>query len=240
VQHSLNDEIGPLYQRLKNYVVGCINDGTWLPTQKIPSEHELVRSMGVSRMTVNRALRELVSEGYLTRLQGVGTFVAEVRGQSHLVEIHNIADEVKERQHEYGCKVLTNKREKISDKIAAQLQIARKISVFHSVVVHLENHVPIQLEDRYVNPKVVPGYSKVDFSNMTPAEYLLQAAPLQQVEHTVQARMPSARIRKILKMGDREPCLVVLRRTWSKNKVASTATLYHPGNHYELTDRFRG
>jgi GntR family histidine utilization transcriptional repressor len=237
---ALTNEVGPLYQRLKTYVVGCINDGTWGPGDQIPSENELVRSMNVSRMTVNKALRELVNDGYLTRLQGVGTFVAEVRGQSHLVEIHNIADEVRQRQHEYSCKVLSNKSEKANNAIAERLQIARNAPVFHSVVVHLENQVPIQLEDRYVSPKVVPGYGKVDFSNMTPAEFLLKVAPLQKVEHTVKARMPNARIRKALNMTDREPCLVVLRRTWSKNKIASTATLYHPGDRYELTDQFKG
>ncbi|MCQ4034039.1 GntR family transcriptional regulator, partial [Klebsiella pneumoniae] len=48
-----------------------------LYTESIPSEAELVAQFGFSRMTINRALRELTDEGLLVRLQGVGTFVAE-------------------------------------------------------------------------------------------------------------------------------------------------------------------
>ncbi|KHG49472.1 histidine utilization repressor domain protein [Enterobacter hormaechei subsp. xiangfangensis] len=47
-----------------------------------------------ARMTINRALRELTDEGLLVRLQGVGTFVAEPKGQSALFEIRSIADEI--------------------------------------------------------------------------------------------------------------------------------------------------
>ena len=99
--------------------------------------------------------------------------------------------------------------------------------------------IPIQVEDRYVNPAVVPDYGKTDFTQTTPAEYLLKVAPLQEVEHTVQARMPTSRIKKLLHLKENEPCLVLLRRTWSKGKIASIATLYHPGDRYELSDHFR-
>eukprot|EP01031_Cornospumella_fuschlensis_P045446 gene45446-55612_t len=58
-----------------------IDDGTWPPHHRVPSESELVNELGVSRMTVNRALRELTADGYLVRMQGVGTFVAEPKGQ---------------------------------------------------------------------------------------------------------------------------------------------------------------
>lgn len=62
---------------------------------------------GFSRMTINRALRELTDEGLLVRLQGVGTFVAEPKGQSALFEIRSIADEINARQHQHRCEVLT-------------------------------------------------------------------------------------------------------------------------------------
>jgi GntR family histidine utilization transcriptional repressor len=45
-------------------------------------------------MTINRALRELTDEGLLVRLQGVGTFVAEPKGQSALFEVRSIAEKL--------------------------------------------------------------------------------------------------------------------------------------------------
>ena len=67
----------PLYDRIKSHVIELIENGPWKVSQRIPSEHELVRTLGASRMTVNRALRELAQAGYLHRSQGVGTFVAQ-------------------------------------------------------------------------------------------------------------------------------------------------------------------
>ena len=64
------------------------------PGDRVPSENELVESMNVSRMTANRALRELNDEGYVERIAGRGTFVADYRSQSHLLEVQNIADEI--------------------------------------------------------------------------------------------------------------------------------------------------
>ena len=235
----LGNEVGPKYQRLKSQIIARIKQGDWPPAHQLPSEHELVSSLRVSRMTVNRALRELASEGYLTRVPGVGTFVAEIHSRSHFLEINNIADEVRERKHDYSAKVIVNKRDKLNSETAQRIRLAPGSAAFHSIIVHEENHIPIQVEDRYVNPQVVPGYGGVDFTHTTPTEYLLKAAPLQEVEHTVQARMPAARVRKLLQLGENEPCLVLLRRTWSQGKIASVATLYHPGNRYELSDHFK-
>ena len=66
----------PLYQQVKNHIIERIESGEWPPERRTPSENELVEALSVSRMTANRALRELTAEGYLVRVQGVGTFVA--------------------------------------------------------------------------------------------------------------------------------------------------------------------
>ena len=87
----------PLYQQVKTYIEARIASGQWPPEMKIPSENELVASLGVSRMTVNRALRELAALGHLVRVQGVGTFVATPKPQSALLEIRSIADEIRAR-----------------------------------------------------------------------------------------------------------------------------------------------
>jgi GntR family histidine utilization transcriptional repressor len=229
----------PLYQRLKNHIVAQVESGAWLPGHRIPSEHELARRFNASRMTVNRALRELADRGLLNRVAGAGTYVSEMHGQSHLLEIRNIADEVRARGHEYATRVISVRRTAAPAAVARDLELRKGAKVFHSVVLHLENHVPIQLEDRYVNAAVVPGYGDVDFAEQTPAEYLLRVAPLQQVEHTVHARMPDARTRRLLHMEEGEPCLVVFRRTWSRGKVATVATLSHPGKRFRLTGQYR-
>ena len=93
----LSDSASPLYEKVKDFVLGNIGSGKWARNTRLPSENELVSALGVSRMTVHRALRELTSEGHLRRIQGVGTFVAPPKPQSTLIEISNIATEIRGR-----------------------------------------------------------------------------------------------------------------------------------------------
>lgn len=239
MSRELDGTTGPLYKRIKERIVRHIERGEWLPAHRVPSEHELVRELGVSRMTINRALRELAHEGYVTRVKGAGTFVAELKSRSHLLEIHDIADEVRQRGHKYGARVILHRRQVPDPVTAERLAIPRGRNAFHSIIVHLENDIPIQVEDRYVSAKAAPDYGKVDLERTTPAQYLLEAVPLQEVEHVVQARIPDSKIAILLRLDKREPCLVVHRRTWSGNRVATVATLYHPGSRYELTGRLK-
>lgn len=65
----------PKYKRLKDYIVDTIKSEELRPGEKIYSENELSDKFGISRHTVRQAIGELVSEGWLYRLQGMGTFV---------------------------------------------------------------------------------------------------------------------------------------------------------------------
>ncbi len=89
----------PTYRKIKNHVLAKIQAGTWKEGEAIPSEEALAKEFGVSRMTVNAAIRELGQEQIVERIQGSGTFVAQRKYQATLVEIRNIADEIASRGH---------------------------------------------------------------------------------------------------------------------------------------------
>lgn len=71
----------PLYQQIYDDIKGAIKDGTYKVDEKIPSEAELSEEYGVSRITVRRAIEDLCADGYLTKMQGRGTFV----GKPHIM-----------------------------------------------------------------------------------------------------------------------------------------------------------
>ena len=73
---KLNDNsLTPLYQQVLEDIKAEISSGTYASGQRIPSEAELSQLYSVSRVTVRRAIEELVGEGYLTKRQGKGTYV---------------------------------------------------------------------------------------------------------------------------------------------------------------------
>jgi GntR family histidine utilization transcriptional repressor len=224
----------PRYEQVKSHVLKLIGGGELKPHDRVPSEHELVRTLGVSRMTANRALRELADAGYLVRLAGVGTFVADSRPHSDVLRVRNIADEIRARGHTHSAKVMTLETVEANRKLVERLEVRPGDELFHSEILHLESGQPIQLEDRYVCPRLAPDYLDMDFTEITPNVYLTSVAPLHTAEHIIRASMPSQKVRRLLKMEKNEPCLVIRRRTWSEGRPVSLAELSHPGSTYEL------
>jgi GntR family histidine utilization transcriptional repressor len=227
-----------LYQFVKEHIRQRIHEGVWKAGDRIPSEHELVAELGVSRMTVHRALHEMAEQGTLVRYAGIGTFVAEERPQSGLLKITNIANEIRARGHEYDCDVIQVGRESANLEVASALGVHTGESVFHALCVHRENGVPIQIEDRYVNPKAAPEFLNQDFSQMGFSEYLVREVPLDEVEHVVDAVQPTVEEAEMLQVRHSHPCLVLTRRTWSSGLVVTFVRCIHPGSRYRLGSRF--
>jgi GntR family histidine utilization transcriptional repressor len=228
-----------LYAQVKDHISRKIQDGTWPPGHRLPSEHELVAQFGMARMTVNRALRELVEQGRIVRVAGVGSFVAENKPQSTLLQIANIASEIRQRGHDYRCDMIEVERLAASPDVAAWLDMRAGTSVFHSVCLHLENGTPVQLEERYVNPQVVPDYLEQDFAAIPPSEYLVRNVPFDQIEHVVDAVLPNQEQADRLAMAPTDPCLLLTRRTWTRNIPVTWVRCLHPASRYSLGSRFK-
>jgi GntR family histidine utilization transcriptional repressor len=176
-------------------------------------------------------------EGVLVRMQGLGSFVAEGKQQVGVFEVRNIADEIAERGNIHSAKVILIDELKASPEIAEALGLPIEALAFHSIVVHRENDVPVQLEDRYINPKVAPAYLEQDFTRITPNRYLSGLAPWTEAEHQVEAILPSAWESRLLGMARADPCLLIRRRTWVGDAVASSARLLFPGARYRIESR---
>lgn len=228
----------PRYQQLKDFIIDQISSGKLQPSDRVPSENDLVETKNVSRMTANRALRELNDEGYVERIAGRGTFVSDYRSRSDLVEVQNIADEIARRGHVHSSAVLRQSIQHAGGEIAKALHVEQGTDVCHLLLVHSENNVPIQVEDRYVLASFAPECMQQDFEAVTPSAYLTGVAPLQEAEQTVRASVPNPAIRQHLEMADDEPSLLVMRRTWSEGRPVTFARLHHPGSRYELMGHY--
>ncbi len=227
----------PLYAEVKQHILARVRSGEWPPDHRIPSESELVEQLGVSRMTVNRALRELSLEGVLVRVQGRGSFVSAGNSRSDVFAVTNIADEIRERGHQYSAQVLLLDTLKTTPDVADLLELPIGAPVFHSIIVHCENDVPVQLEDRFVNPLVAPDYIKADFSKTTPNEVLSAVVPWSEAEHRIEAVLPQPWESKLLAISRSDPCLLIRRRTWASRWVGAPTQPLEAGEEAELPDR---
>ena len=226
------------YAQVKRFLMAGLSKSKWRPGERMPSEAALVAQFGVSRMTVTRALRELQTEGMVDRVQGVGTFAAPLHRISSTLTIRDLHEEIEARGHRHHVKVHLAREERAGAALSQQLGLAAGAPVYHSLIVHHDDGVPLQCEDRYVNPACAPDYLKVDFERTTPTQHLLEVAPLWQAQYTIDASNATAQEARLLGIGAADPCLVVVRRTVSRGVPVTLARLVHPGSRYQLEGQF--
>jgi GntR family histidine utilization transcriptional repressor len=227
----------PLYDQVKRYITERMERGEWSSGTRLPTEQELVSELGVSRMTVHRALRELSSQGILRRVQGVGTFISTPVPSTELLEIRDIAEDIQSRGHRHHSKVVKLEAVRASLDMATTFDLRPGAKIFRSLVVHYENDMPIQLEDRYVTPSFAPDYLEQDFSAQTTTHYLHAIRPATELEHLVFAVTPDVETQRLLEIDEREPCLLVVRRTWTDSAPATKTLLTCPGSRFSLGSR---
>jgi GntR family histidine utilization transcriptional repressor len=131
------------------------------------------------------------------------------------------------------------RQERATAALAGRLGLDEGAPVFHTLIVHFENGVPLQCEDRYVNPVQAPDYLAVDFTRTTPTHYLLEVAPLWEAQYSIEAGSASADEARLLGIEPGAPCLVVVRRTVSRGVPITIARLVHPGSRYVLEGAFK-
>jgi GntR family histidine utilization transcriptional repressor len=226
------------YSRVKQHLKNELAQGRWNPGELMPSEAQLVAQFGVSRMTINRALRELQAEGIVERVQGVGTFAAQLYPVSSTLTIRDLHQEIEARGHRHHANVQFVREERAGAALAAQLGLPEGARVFHSMMVHFDNGVPLQCEDRYVNPDRAPDYLSVDFTRTTPTQHLLDVAPLWEAQFTIEAGLPTAQEARLLGLAPGDPCLIVVRRTMSRGSTVTLVRLAHPGSRYRIEGHF--
>jgi GntR family histidine utilization transcriptional repressor len=228
----------PIYQQIKNNIEQKISAGEWLAGQKLPSENDLVAALGVSRMTVNRALRELTQQGLINRVHGLGTFVAEKPRHASLIELEDIALEVTGSGKQHSSKIKVLEKRLASSEVASDMDVPVNTELYYLNAVHYQNDIPIQLESRYVNPALIPDFLLQDFNKTTSTAYLLSQFQPDEMEHIVSAVIADGETQNRLKIEAGDPCLQLNRRTWKNSQVVTRVTLTYPGSRYDLGARY--
>ena len=146
---------------------------------------------------------------------------------------------MRERGHAYRFELISQARVPASLEVAMALGLKTGESVFHVVCVHFEDELPVQLEDRYINPRMAPQALTQDFSLVPPSEYMVRNVRYDQMEHVVDAVLPTPVQTRLLQMDPNDPCLQLTRRTWLRDKAITWVRCLHPGTRYRLGSRFR-
>lgn len=224
----------PRFVEIKQALLHQIETEQLRPGDKIASENQLAAVHQVSRMTARRAITDLVDAGILARAQGAGTFVSDQRPMSSLLTITGIKEEIEARHQQYHLQVLAHEERPGSSAIAGFLGMNEPQSLYYCQLIHWQNHQPVQLESRWVNPLLAPDFLQQNLQLHSVNAYLSKVAPLTEADHSVEAHLADSDAAKLLDIQPNEACLTIHRRTFCRQGIVSIATLTHPGTRYRL------
>ncbi|MCS6932556.1 MAG: UTRA domain-containing protein [Acetobacteraceae bacterium] len=232
------DGEGPLHAQIRRAVASAILSGRIPPGGRVPSEAELMRMFGASRMTVHRAISDLAAEGLVRRNRRAGTVATpEARGRA-VFEIWDIGAEVRRAGGEYRFELFSRRLRRAGAEDARRLGVAPGAAVLAVATRHLSDGVPVQFEERLVNVAAAQGIEAERFACTPPGRWLLDHVPWTEAEHAIGAENAPARIASRLGIAAGAACLVVERRTWNGETPVTFARLWHPGARHRLVGRF--
>jgi GntR family transcriptional regulator len=150
VNHRLNAGPVPLYHQLKLLLQQDIAQGVYKPGGRLPSEPELIRKFGVSRITVRQALDELEAEGQVVRRHGKGTYVAEPQIEQELLRLTDFVEDMQQAGLCPSSRVLAFVHEPARPSIARALKIVSGSEVVRVDRLRLAEGLPIAYDTTWL------------------------------------------------------------------------------------------
>lgn len=188
---------------------------------------------------MGRAIGALVEAGLLVRRRRAGTFVATPRVEETVLEIHDIAAEVRAGGRQYAFERQARRVRPATASDAARLDVAAGAPVLLINGVHRANGAPIAFEERLINLAVAPRARTEPFENSPPGSWLLTEVPWTEAEHHISAVNADEELSGLLALAPGAACLRMERRTWRGPVSVTWVRLTFPGDQHRLVGRFR-
>ncbi|GAA6201263.1 UTRA domain-containing protein [Aquicoccus sp. SU-CL01552] len=202
----------------------------WQQGDRIPDEAELAAEFGVARATVNKALQLLADEGLLDRRRRAGTRVAINPVRKATISIPIVREQIEAAGKRYSHRLISQSHRPLPAQHAKKLGLSAGEVLIHLRAVHYGDRQPFQLEDRWINPRAVPGIEEVDFHHLNANEWLVRNAPYLRADLTFSACNAGANDARLLETEPEQALLILNRTTWNDIGPITTVRLaFHPG-----------
>jgi GntR family transcriptional regulator, N-acetylglucosamine utilization regulator len=225
----------PLYAQIKEILFERIRRAEWQPGTCIPTETELCQSFGVSRITVRRALSELVSEGYLERISGRGTFVSQPPINQSLKQLTSFTQDMQRRGQRPGAVVLS------VQKIAAGSELATKLGIIVGETIillkrlRLANDEPLAVETAHLPSRYFDGLEDEDLEGRSLYKLMRERfgiVPTRAVQKISAGACPDHEA-ELLYIPKKSPVLHIFRTTYDQaERVVEAVESFYRGDKY--------
>jgi len=228
----------PLYSQLREGLLVVLQGGRFQEGDPFPSERELVEQYGVSRITVRRAVDELVREGYLVAHQGKGTFVARPKLSRHVPQMRSFSQEMQDQGKRPGSRLLSVGHQHAGHHIAAALDLPDESWVWVVERLRLADEEPICLSLVYLNLPPNVSLSPAELEHEPSLWKVLESKGIQLAgrDENIQAITAGAREAELLEVEVGAPLLLVEGTVYGeRGEPIEYHQMHNRGDRYSYT-----
>jgi len=149
--HGLDSNVStmPLYTQVREALRKGILDGTYAPHSQMPSESQMIRTFGVSRITVRQALGDLQKEGLIFKVMGKGSFVSKPKAFQSLSRLQGFGEAMSSSGYETYANVISAKVVEATSQVAQRLNVRSGQPVYEIQRLRFLNREPISVDVSY-------------------------------------------------------------------------------------------
>lgn len=232
----------PKYYILRQHLLQRIEKGEFEEGQMIPSEHELMERYQFSRITVRKALDELVNEGYLYRIQGKGTFVrTENAVTQNLYALNSCTEDVRKLGKTPSKKTVFSEKTEADDKKVRTLQLAPGDMIFTFGRITYADGEPLNYTVTSLPEKSFPRLDSYDLEANSLYDILRNEyhAEIIKARRTVEAVLPEPVVARYLQISPDLPVIlfrcVTYGKMFGKELPIETFRCYYRTDHYKFS-----
>ncbi|NTU42877.1 MAG: GntR family transcriptional regulator [Nitrospirales bacterium] len=227
-----------LYIQLTKIVLDEIRSGRLKPGQQIPTEEELCRKYEVSKITVRQAINNLASDGFLVKVQGKGTFVAEELPATGLSMRTRLTEEMFGKEVEGKKEVIFRG---VKDAPEAQGYLRTTEKIYYILNKRTVNEEPVCIEESFIPYTLVPGIEGVDITSRSLYGALQEQGvkKLLKVIQTIEIQYAQGDYARNLGVEEGSPVLAVHRLLLSSDdRPVAYTRLLGRSDRYKLQSEF--
>ena len=222
----------PLYQQLQRALREAIENGVIAPEDALPPERDLAEMLGVSRITVRKAIDELAEEGLLVRKQGSGTFVSN-RVEKNFAKLTSFSEDMRARGREPRSVWLTKAAGTVTPEESLTLRSSPGTPVFRFHRIRYADDAPMAIEYATVLANCLPSVEAVQ-SSLYEALEQTGNRPVRALQR-LRAVLFTAEQAKLLKAQERDAGLLVARVGYLKDgRAVEFSQSYYRGDIYDF------
>jgi GntR family transcriptional regulator len=211
-----------LHHQIKEDLFLQLRSGRWPPGFELPTEEELCRHYGVSRGTLRRAIADLVSEGYIERQRGRGSFVSRPKLESGIVGDFS-RFRVIGPPLDPGGRIVACERIRAAKDVGTMLGIDTGRSIWRLERVRFTQKQPVSLQTSYIPASLCPDLDRQDLATRHLVDVMQEVYGVQLVRAVeyVDPVVADGYAARALSIRARTPLFQIERITYAMNDTVA-------------------